>query len=498
MLAFSQSLELSKAHPYFYTGMVEPNYSAFTEQFSLTVEDDFDDPVASIHRVQPDIIMLDPGPSVQRSTLPDAQILKAAAAHRPIIIYSTLDAHYHSHHALVKYFEQLQPEAIFSHDFYHDYFPANWRNRQVCVPNSYNHKLFRNLGIKKDIVCGFYGAGFFGSGSYPWRQRVAAKVVPEFPSHILPRPTGLRDHGITGEPFVKIMNRTQFIFGCTSLKDIPVKKIFEIPACGAMLMTNESPVLKSMGFKDRVNCCFVDTNNVLQTIRYYLDNPDEYEKVVAAGQLLVETQNRSYHRQHILNWWNAYRTKKAETMVVQQNLMGEFAEISITHDNTHVVVPKSSMTVSLQKARKSWLADDYQSSADAYLAVVATYPLMTEAVIGAVGSLLIQNQLSEAETHIRKYFAVLDKPGKYVEFSKQLVLYAALLKIRLGDNDAAEQLLEKHGLSILIQYIKQPVDMLAAILALPDVDDFAYSLTAIPVENRELHFRKVMCLKLTY
>jgi len=499
MLAFSQSLELSKAHPYFYKGMVEPNYSTFAEQFDLTVEDNFDNPAESISRVQPDIIMLDPGPAVQRVPLPDANALKTAAASRPIIVYSTLDAHYHSHHAIAKYLDMLQPEAIFSHDFYHDYFPEKWRNKQIFVPNSYNHKLFRNLDIKKDIMCGFYGAVFFGSGSYPWRQRVAAKVVPEFPSCILPRPTGLRDHGIIGEPFVKIMNRTQFIFGCTSLKNIPVKKLFEVPACGAMLMTNESTVLQDLGFKDKVNCCFVDTNNVLQTIRFYLDNPEVYAEVVAAGQELVETQHRSYHRQHILNWWHAYRAKKNACQIMQSNVIGEFIEIEMHQAQKPLIVtPKSSITKALIKARKAWLSLDYQGAADAYLAVVAVYPLMAEAVIGAVGSLLIQGQLLVAKQHLEKYFTMMKMRGEYVEYSVQLILYAVLLHLRLSEYDKARQLLSQHSLSALIEYVEQPEKLLDSILALPDLDDFDYSQTVIAPANRESHFRMVLGLQVDF
>jgi len=499
MLAFSQSLKLSKAHPYFYKGMVEPNYAAFAEQFSLTVEDNFSDPVQSIRKVQPDIIMLDPGPALQRLPLPQANLLKAAAVNRPIVVYSTLDAHYHSHHALAKYFDVLQPEAIFSHDFYHDYYPEKWRNRQVFVPNTYNHQLFRNLDLDKDIMCGFYGAGFFGASSYPWRKRVAARVTPEFPTYVLPRPTGLRDHGITGEPFIKIMNRTQFMFGCTSLKDIPVKKLFEVPACGSMLMTNASPVLKELGFKDRVNCCFVDTNNVLQTIRYYLDNPDEYKQVVAAGQALVETQHRAYHRQHILKWWQAYQAKKDACQIVQSNVMGEFVEIEMHEaQKSLIVTPQSSITESLIMARKAWRFLDYQGAADAYLAVVAVYPLMTEAVVGTVGSLLIQGQLLVAKQHVEKYFSMMKMRGEYVEYSVQLILYAVLLHLRLSEYDKSRQLLSQHSLSALLEYVEQPEKLLDSILALPDLDDFTYSQTVIPPANRESHFRMVLGLQVDF
>ena len=82
-------------------------------------------------------------------------------------------------------------------------------------------------------MCGFYGAGFFGQQRYPWRREIASRVLPEFPSYVLPRPFGQRDHGVVGSSFANIINRTQFCFGCTSIKDIPVKKMFEIPACGS-------------------------------------------------------------------------------------------------------------------------------------------------------------------------------------------------------------------------------------------------------------------------
>lgn len=460
MLAFSQALELSKAHPYFYEGMVKPNYSAFSEQFELVVESDFSSVEEAIRLHHPDLIMVDPGPAVQPSIMPDATTLRKLSC-CPIIFYCTLDAHYHGHHGILNYLEALQPDGIFAHDYFQPFYPDKWRDLIFFIPNSYNHNLFRNLHIEKDIMCGFYGAGFFGNGHYPWRKRMADRVLPEFPSYVLPRPTGLRDHGISGEPFVQVMNRTQFGFGCTSIKDIPVKKVFEIPACGSLLMTNRSSTLEQLGFEDGVNCAFVETDTVLQTIRYYLDNPNIYEEVCKAGQQLVEQHHQAHHRQHILNWYQAYNQKASHQKVVQTTMMGEFAAQSPEQsDKVSFSIPKTELNDIIERARDSWRLGDYLAAKAHYGYLHSAYPIMTESVTRKLGACLHLGDVNAAEKLVVKYLEILNVKNT-VEASRHMQLYIAFMLRQLTEKLTDDFVNNIHVRTIAEPFISESDDFWA-------------------------------------
>ncbi|MDN4500902.1 glycosyltransferase [Alteromonadaceae bacterium BrNp21-10] len=443
MLAFSQALSLSLLHPYFFKGMVEPFYTALSEQFQLIIVDHYDDVAESINNVSPDIIMIDPGPAVMRSELPNPEVLQQCML--PKVIYTTLDAHYHSHQEIIEFAEKIVPDAIFSHDFYHDFYPAKWHKKLFYIPNSYNHMLFRNRNLPKDIVCGFYGAGFFDGQNYPWRKRIAARVVPEFPSYILPRPTGLRDHGIVGENFVKVMNRTQFIFGCTSVKDIPVKKLFEIPACGGLLMVNDSVVLGQLGFKDGVNCCVVDSHNVLQRIRFYLDAPDEYNKVVHAGQMLVEEFHQSAHRRHILNWFKAWKRKERIGRVEQSSWLGEFQVRMPDESSIGGLFAETDIGKTLKAARNNWAVGSYVEAGKFYADISQHCPLLAESSIGYVASLIYQGKFETAAAFIEKYARLMRHRNSSV-INLQLLTYALLLKLFGYTSSEADEFFANHAL----------------------------------------------------
>jgi hypothetical protein len=297
-----------------------------------------DEEIKSV-KVQPQLLILHLGSAACYNQFPNQAILSQVDC--PIAIFLSFDSHFHSHGYIINYLDTIEFDAIFANDFYWYVYPERYKDKLFVIPNSYNDLVFKSSSIGTDITCGFFGAGFFHGKLYPWRKAMASRVLPEFPSLALPRPSGLRSHSFVGEEFANVMAKTQFIFACTSAKDIPVKKLFEIPAVGRMLICNKSDVLESFGFESGVNCAVVDESNVLQTIRYYLDNPEEYRRVVNAGKKLVEEHHKPECRDHVFKWLTSFTNCDSTQKVIQVDLLGEFKSVdkSISSPLMHQFLP---------------------------------------------------------------------------------------------------------------------------------------------------------------
>ena len=137
LLVLSNTQKLGLQSPYFSNSMVRPFYKELTAQFELQMVYDIELLRTDLTIFQPDLIMIDPGPAIAQSELPDPSVLRALKI--PVVIYSSLDAHYHNHSRIIKFINESSIEAIFPHDFYHEFYPEDLKDKHVFIPNSYNH-----------------------------------------------------------------------------------------------------------------------------------------------------------------------------------------------------------------------------------------------------------------------------------------------------------------------------------------------------------------------
>ncbi|EHH1265256.1 glycosyltransferase family 1 protein, partial [Vibrio parahaemolyticus] len=83
-----------------------------------------------------------------------------------------------------------------------------------------------------------------------------------------------------------------------STKDIynyTVAKYFEVPSQGVLLIAFPSVDLEEFGFRDGVNCLFVNRDNFFERIRHYENNPDLYLDVRSKGIMLIK-ENHSVEK----------------------------------------------------------------------------------------------------------------------------------------------------------------------------------------------------------
>lgn len=77
--------------------------------------------------------------------------------------------------------------------------------------------------------------------------------------------------------------------GAMALCDMyTVPKYFEIPLSGTVCFAQWLSEYYELGFRDCVNCVYVDRGNFTERIRYFKENIDKFQKIADAGRKLVE------------------------------------------------------------------------------------------------------------------------------------------------------------------------------------------------------------------
>ena len=192
--------------------------------------------------------------------------------------------------------------------------------------------LFKDYQQKKEFCVGMFGAGYVNSGFYPWRTEVTAKVMGSFPTVFFPslqsRLSSCENYPrITGEDYVKMVNRCQFGLACGTAARTVLAKHFEIPACHSCLLTEDTPFLRAHGFVDGENCVCVTPENVLEKIEHYLVNYEELQRITDNGYEFV---NREYFSDeleyNIYKWYRLRSELKPGEKIVQTGIF-DFAVV---------------------------------------------------------------------------------------------------------------------------------------------------------------------------
>jgi hypothetical protein len=99
-----------------------------------------------------------------------------------------------------------------------------------------------------------------------------------------------------GAQFHEAIERSRYCYTCGSAQRMHIRKHFEIPARGSVLVTSPINGFVSMGFRDGVNC-FVRMPNELVDLHDDLErNPELAQSVASAGRDLIWSTHRVSNR----------------------------------------------------------------------------------------------------------------------------------------------------------------------------------------------------------
>ncbi len=88
--------------------------------------------------------------------------------------------------------------------------------------------------------------------------------------------------------FQRTLSQSKICVTDGGANNYPVRKFFEIPAAGALMVCWPAEGIELMGFKHKINCLFVrDHEEVIQIAKEVIRNPYDFQHIAAAGQDLV-------------------------------------------------------------------------------------------------------------------------------------------------------------------------------------------------------------------
>ena len=183
--------------------------------------------------------------------------------------------------------------------------PAVIDDRFLLLPHCVEDSEFQPLGGRRPIDVSVLGSNYhFRRLVREYVGRVCgirATMGPDLLQKILGR---LSDNSYTGKyllatplyrhRFARTLRRSLLSVTCDGSVGYPVRKFFEIPACGAVLAARFFREPEALGFRDGENCFFLDEDHlerIDEILRFLKSDSVEAQRIARAGQEMV----REFH-----------------------------------------------------------------------------------------------------------------------------------------------------------------------------------------------------------
>jgi hypothetical protein len=192
------------------------------------------------------------------------------------------------------------------------------RERLFAWPNFADSNLYRTYHGEKRTRILRVGSH---AAHYPWRTRVNHLLSERFAMDTLAH-GGWFDaertrNMLSGESYARALSTSLIIPTCGTVAGELVRKHFEIPASGALLLTERTAALKAAGFADMQTCVFADEADVVDKVEYLLKNLDEIARISAAGQKLAHDRHDMAHRNQIFQWYELNKRAGPNEKIIQ-------------------------------------------------------------------------------------------------------------------------------------------------------------------------------------
>ncbi|MCP5206934.1 MAG: glycosyltransferase family 1 protein [Hahellaceae bacterium] len=220
-------------------------------------------------------------------------------------------------HLVLEYFDQFGIARFFAIDTGLGEAWPHLKKSIIYWPWSFDNEIYKDYGLEKTIPISMIGEGFSTQSPYLWRKAMFDQLTRYFPIFISNRPRKNSPVNIHTEQYAKILNQSWLAFGCGCERFILTRKLFEIPASKALLVTEKSDVLISAGFSDGKNCIFVDRENVLDKLETIFEDFDSLKNMTLAGHQLIYKKHDFSARTQILDWFHLREQGVSEDNIMQ-------------------------------------------------------------------------------------------------------------------------------------------------------------------------------------
>ncbi len=257
------------------------------------------------------------------------------------------------------------------------------RDRLFVWPNFADTRLFRTYPGEKKTPILFAGSL---ATNYPWRNRINHLLGKRFPTVALPHGgwfgASQAKNVLSGEPYARALSSSLIVPTCGTIAHELVRKHLEIPACGALLLTERTPPVEAAGFVDMETCVFADETDVVDKVGYLLAHPEEIERISIAGQHLARTRHDIALRNQIFQWFDLTKRATKGDTIVQPDPFGDMVLRPNGSRATQAPVPIVGRDSALIDGADAASAAGLLDSARAGYQAVLNYHYEPEAAIG--------------------------------------------------------------------------------------------------------------------
>lgn len=318
------------------------------QDFTLQVISDVDcdlDELCDLH--QPDLLMFESG------VYAGARRIRNAHTHIdiPRIGFCNADAYCPTRSIFLSDMDRWGVGTLFTHAISMPSYTTEIADRLFLWPNFINPKRFSFQRRPKDTTVLLTGSR---APSYPWRNAISRVLSERYPVMSSPH-QGWFDADaasgmVVGEAYIRQLSQAIFVPACGSIAREAVRKHFEIPAAGSCLIAEKTPALVAAGFIDMQNCLFADKSDVLDKVGYLLERRSELERIVQAGQELVQAKHTMRMRTQVADWLRLYKERTTGQQIVQRD---PFGPLELTTDGalaSHYFEARSEQTAVIRSA----------------------------------------------------------------------------------------------------------------------------------------------------
>ncbi|MBL9186263.1 MAG: glycosyltransferase [Opitutaceae bacterium] len=196
--------------------------------------------------------------------------------------------------------------------------PIPFFKDSLYLPWWIEDEVFRDYGEKKTLPITLTGSGWLQRQFYDWRLPIFLKLAEKLPLYHVPAfETHIKNDAYVGEPYARLLNRSHFSAGCGTVSRFLTLKLLEIPAARCCLITEETEVLKAMGFADGVNCVFATPDNVVPKVQALMEDAARLQTITDAGHAIVHGAHTRKHRRLFAEWLQLWKAKRPGERIVQ-------------------------------------------------------------------------------------------------------------------------------------------------------------------------------------
>ena len=301
----------------------EAYYKAFRIHFNVFVSEEDCDLDALCDQARPDLIVFRGAYSALHRRIAVKNPLAHASVPRVGLYFG--DGFCPTRPAFFHDMERWGVDTYFTQTFYLSENTPEIADRTFVLPQTFDEDLFRDYGEEKTVPFIVFGEL---APWRRWRSETAAALMKRYPTMICPHP-GYRASpdvgmGWVGESYARALNRSRFSICDGSVFNCVLRKHVEIPACGAVLVSQPIDGLKEYGFIDMENAVIGEGQPLLAKIAALIADPSRLLSVAQSGRELAHARHASKHCDQLYRWFLRRRELKPGQTIIQHGTFGSF------------------------------------------------------------------------------------------------------------------------------------------------------------------------------